>query len=413
MLWDVIIVGGGPAGLSAALVLGRCRRKVLVIDEGKPRNSVSRKSHGYFTRDGARPSEFLRIGREQLRPYGVALRPGVVVEVSVRPSGFELRTEDGKRERARKVLLATGIRDRLPQLEGLPPLYGRSVFHCPYCDGWEVRDKPLAAYARGGDGPDFALGLTTWSRDVVLLTDGARRVSVEDARRLKRNGVGIRFEKILRLEGDGGLLRRVHFMHGKPLERSALFFHSGVEQRSKLPADLGCLLTTSSPASSRRRTSPGSTSRETARGTCSSSSSLRPRERRRPLESTKRCAGRASGKHALAGATASGLGSVRGAGGAASVDRQGASVDVEGGRGRIGGEGRGLDRYGQVPSLLPGTSVQRSLTHLAHALSGAHSHVFVQLNCALSSASFAALIATASQQHPLVASLQSELVAHA
>ena len=151
---DVCIVGGGPAGLSAALVLGRCRRTVLVCDTGRPRNAASHAMHGYLSRDGVPPLEFLAMGRKELERYDtVSLRRVEVVEASCAPDKrFDVTLATGENIRSRKLLIATGVVDNLPTIEGFRELYGRSLFHCPYCDGWEVRDQPLAIYGRFGAG---------------------------------------------------------------------------------------------------------------------------------------------------------------------------------------------------------------------------------------------------------------------
>src|SRR5262245_30346197 len=150
-MYDVIIVGAGPAGLSAALMLGRSRRRVLVCDTGHPRNAAARAMHGFLTRDGMPPLEFLAIAREQLRQYDtVELRGVEVVEAACHPdASFHVALADGARHTSRKLLIATGVVDNVPEIPGFRELYGRSVFHCPYCDGWEVRDQPLAIYGRG------------------------------------------------------------------------------------------------------------------------------------------------------------------------------------------------------------------------------------------------------------------------
>src|SRR5205823_6307618 len=150
-MYDVTIVGGGPSGLSAALMLGRSRRRVLLCDTGRPRNAASRALHGFLTRDGVPPHEVLSIAREQLRPYEtVELRD---VEVTAAACGedarFHLTLADGSRVVSRKLLITTGVADNLPEVPGFREFYGISVFYCPYCDGWEVRDKPLAIYVRG------------------------------------------------------------------------------------------------------------------------------------------------------------------------------------------------------------------------------------------------------------------------
>lgn len=140
IMFDVGIVGGGPAGLSAALIFGRCRRRVLVCDAGRPRKARTRRANGFSTRDGTAPTELRRLGREQLGAYGgVELRDIEVKDAKRTSQGFELTLEDGTRHPVRKLLLATGVVDELPQIEGFEALCGLSIHHCPYCDGWEHR----------------------------------------------------------------------------------------------------------------------------------------------------------------------------------------------------------------------------------------------------------------------------------
>jgi thioredoxin reductase len=239
-LYDVIIVGAGPAGLSAALMLGRCRRRVLVCDAGQPRNAASRALHGFLTRDGTPPVEFLEMARAELARYDTVevRRMEVTVAEYCRPS-FKATLADGSFEESRKLLLATGVVDRVPEVEGLRPLYGRSVFHCPYCDGWELRDRPLAVYGRGDRGIALSLELTVWSRDVVLCTDG-EALAERGRARLARNGIAVREERVVRLEGTDGELERVVFESGPPLSRRGLFFTTGQYQHSHLAVTFGC-----------------------------------------------------------------------------------------------------------------------------------------------------------------------------
>lgn len=237
---DVVVVGGGPAGLSAALVLGRCRRRVVVLDAGRPRNAASHALHGFLTRDGTPPLELLTIAREQLRPYAVELVDAEVVAARRHDGGgFEVELDDASRLFARRLLLATGVTDRLPEVEGFAPLYGRSAHHCPFCDGWEARDRPLVAYARDPGAADFALLLTSWSRDVLLCTDG-RPLAPDDEARLAAGGVAVRTDPVARLEGHRGQLERVVFARGDAVARRALFFHLGAGSTGDLAARLGC-----------------------------------------------------------------------------------------------------------------------------------------------------------------------------
>ena len=243
-MYDVVIVGAGPAGLSAALLLGRCRRSVLVCDTGRPRNRASHALHGYLTRDGIPPAEFLALGRRELKQYDtVTVRDIEVVAATCRPDGrFESTLAGGERVLSRKLLVATGVRDNVPEIDGIAALYGSSVFHCPYCDGWELRDQPLAIYGKGSRGLGLSLELTAWSRDLVLCTDGPSELDEDGVARLARNGIAVREDPIARLEGADGILSRIVFEDGASLDRRALFFTTGQSQRSELAMMLGCEL---------------------------------------------------------------------------------------------------------------------------------------------------------------------------
>jgi thioredoxin reductase len=223
MTYDVIIVGGGPAGLSAALTLGRARKRVLLCDSGPPRNAAAVHVQGFLTRDGTPPAELRRIAREQLRPYAsVEVRDVRVEEIGGERGAFTARLADGSVE-ARRVLLCTGMIDELPDLEGFRALWGKSIFQCPYCHGWEARDRGFGWLAPSVELLDFALMLRGWTSDVVALTDGRFPVPAEVRARLHGAGVRIEERRIIRLVASDDRLERIELAEGEPLRRDVLF----------------------------------------------------------------------------------------------------------------------------------------------------------------------------------------------
>jgi thioredoxin reductase len=242
--YDVAIVGGGPAGLSAAVVLGRSRRRVVLLDDGHPRNYAAQGVRCYLGHDGIAPNALRELGRTEAEHYGVVLVDSKVIAARRLPdsaktlAGFELQTTD-RAITARALLLCTGVVDVLPEIQNLREFYGRSVHHCPYCDGWEHRDKRLVAFGKTAKAAvELALSLRSWSPDVTACTHGE---DVDDAARsrLARNEIAFRQERIVELRGKDGALHEVAFESGPPLRCDALFFGSDQVQRSPLAAQLG------------------------------------------------------------------------------------------------------------------------------------------------------------------------------
>jgi len=238
---DAVIVGGGPAGLSAALVLGRARKRVLVLDTGRPANAASQGVGGLLGQSGVSPAELRGAGREQLAEHPtVEVRNAAVLDIAPLAEGLAVTLEDGTVVRTRGLVLAHGLRYDPPPLPGIEELWGRSVFHCPFCDGWEVRDRPLAVHGSGPEGARSAMVVAGWSADVVLCTDGPARLDDGERATLARAGVRVREEPIHRLTGSEGRLERIEFASGPDELRDALFVRTHRGQPNDLAARLGC-----------------------------------------------------------------------------------------------------------------------------------------------------------------------------
>ena len=235
MQFDVLIVGGGPAGLSAALILGRCHRTVLLCDEGRQRNLSSHAIHGLLGREGRSPSHFLDEAREELSRYkSVSVRGTRVTAIVPAGEGFEFRLCGRHDGSASKVLLATGLVDELPELAGIEALYGVSVHHCLYCDGFEYAGKPVAAYGKGDKGAELAVMMKHWMADVVACSDGTRL-----ARKRRESSKNTTFRCAPspsgHLKARTGNSRKSVFESGPDLPRAGLFFSTGCHQASDLP----------------------------------------------------------------------------------------------------------------------------------------------------------------------------------
>lgn len=237
--YDVVIVGGGAAGLSAALVLGRARRRVAVVDAGAPRNAPAAHMQGFLSRDGLPPAELLAIGRTEVRAYGVALIEDQVVGLE---PGFVIRLASGDVVNGRRILLATGVRDELPDLPGLRERWGRDLLHCPYCHGWEVRDQRLGVLGTRPDAVQHALLVRQWSDDVVFF---AHTLDLDEAEleRLQAGGVRIVHGIVTRLAVQDDRLTGVQLEDGQVVARDAVFIRPvNVPHADGLSAGLGCAI---------------------------------------------------------------------------------------------------------------------------------------------------------------------------
>ncbi|MFD5228561.1 NAD(P)/FAD-dependent oxidoreductase [Streptomyces qaidamensis] len=222
--YAVVVIGGGAAGLSAALVLGRARHRTLVIDAGEPRNAPAAHMQGYLSRDGMPPAEFLAAGREEIARYGVELVRDRVVEVE-KGEDFTVVSAGGRSVRARRLVVATGLKDELPAVPGVAERFGRDVLHCPFCHGWEVRDQPFGVLATSPASVHQALMVSQWSKDVrfFLHTVAEEELSDEDLRRLAAAGVDVVPGEVAELVTEDDRLTGVRLAGGTTHPRSVLF----------------------------------------------------------------------------------------------------------------------------------------------------------------------------------------------
>lgn len=238
--YEVIVIGGGAAGLSAALVLGRARRRTLVVDAGEPRNAPAAHMQGYLSRDGMPPAEFLAVGREEVASYGVELVHDRAVDVT-RREDFAVELASGRTVRARRLIVATGLADELPPVPGVAERFGRDVLHCPYCHGWEVRDLPFGVILTSPMSVHQALLVTQWSKDVTLFphTTAEADLSDEDLRRLAAAGVRVVPGEVAELVVEDDRLTGVRLADGTVHARSAVFVAPRLVPRTALLERLG------------------------------------------------------------------------------------------------------------------------------------------------------------------------------
>ncbi|NUV93052.1 NAD(P)/FAD-dependent oxidoreductase [Streptomyces sp. KAI 90] len=241
--YDVVVVGGGAAGLSAALVLGRSRLRTLVVDAGEPRNAPSDHMQGFLTRDGMAPAEFLALGREEIARYGVELVRDRAVDVA-REEDFTVSLAGGRSVRARRLVVTTGLKDELPEVPGVAERFGRDVLHCPFCHGWEVRDERFGVLAASPMSVHQALMVSGWSDDVVLFLHrvAEEELSDEDLRRLAAAGVKVVPGEVAGLRVEEDRLTGVRLADGTMHDRSVVFVAPKAVPQTGLMERLGAEL---------------------------------------------------------------------------------------------------------------------------------------------------------------------------
>ncbi|MGY1593880.1 NAD(P)/FAD-dependent oxidoreductase [Geodermatophilus sp. SYSU D00708] len=237
--YDVVVVGGGAAGLSGALALGRARRSVLVIDDGAPRNAPATEMHNYLGRDGTPPGDLLAAGRSEVTAYGGELGAGSAVAATAEDGGFAVELAEGGTVHARRLLVTTGLVDELPSVPGLRERWGHDVLHCPYCHGWEVRDRAIGVLATSPFGVHQALLWRQWSDDVTLLLHTGPEPAEEEWEQLAARGIAVVTGEVAAVESAGDRLTGVRLVSGQLVHRDALVVAPRFTARSALLASLG------------------------------------------------------------------------------------------------------------------------------------------------------------------------------
>ena len=237
--YDVVVIGGGAAGLSAALVLSRARRQVLVVEAGQPRNAPAEHMHGFLSRDGMPPSELLRVGRNEVESYGGEITEGHVAAVSREDDGFVVTLQSGRTVSTRRLLVATGLRDELPDIGGLGERWARDVLHCPYCHGYEVRDRALGVIGWSPESVRYAQIVRQWSDDVVLFA-GPGTLSEDDREQLTARAIGIVEGRVSQVIVVDDVLHGVALEDGRSVPRDAVFVPPRFVPNNQILTDLGC-----------------------------------------------------------------------------------------------------------------------------------------------------------------------------
>ena len=241
-LFDCAIIGGGPAGLNAALILGRARRNVMLFDNDNARNAITQESHGFITRDGIKPKKFREIAHKEIARYPSVISANrEVTSVSKKKSKIELVTSKKERYESKTIIISTGLKDVLPSIDNIHDYYGKSLFHCPYCDGWELRNKPLVIIiGEQAQGFHFIQTIYNWSKDLIVCTNGDLFENSGQKRFLNNKGIRIIEYKIKKFVGKNGQMEKVVFENGESASRRGGFVMPQMIQASDFGKQLGC-----------------------------------------------------------------------------------------------------------------------------------------------------------------------------
>ncbi|UOK66154.1 NAD(P)/FAD-dependent oxidoreductase [Paenibacillus sp. OVF10] len=245
-LLDVLIIGGGPAGLNAALVLGRARKNVVVIDDETPRNWVTRETHGFVTRDGASPREFRKAAKEQIVAYpSVQFASDTATAITGSDGDFVVKTTQGASYHTKKILFAVGKKDLPLDINGLTEVYGKSAFVCPYCDGWELRDQSLVIIVSGDKALHMAKVISGWTERYTICTNGSVSLTDEQREELKQHHVTVFDAPIQSINSEEGMVQQVVLNDGTAIPCTGVFFQPKLFTGSELPKAIGCEITES------------------------------------------------------------------------------------------------------------------------------------------------------------------------
>ena len=239
--FEVLIIGGSYAGLSAALTLGRSRRKTIIIDSGEPCNSASPKAHNLLTHDGSSPAEITAIGKAQVLMYpSIEFKTGKATQINRALQKFEVVLESGEKYLAKKIVLATGIRDQFPAIDGFAECWGKTVIHCPYCHGFELKDRPTAIFANGEIALNFAKLVYNLTKDITILTNGKKMFSASTLNKFKERNIRLIEARVARIIEKNGAIEALLFEDGSSIKVAAMYAGLSIKQHSDIPEKIGC-----------------------------------------------------------------------------------------------------------------------------------------------------------------------------